>query len=127
MAIARALVNNPDIILADEPTANLDSSMGHEVMNQLRSITKERTKSVVIVSHDQRIRDIADRVLWLEDGKFKELGKMIADPVCGMSIEKGRYRVRFRDKEYFFCSPGCKKEFEQKPLVILKNQEKSKA
>jgi putative ABC transport system ATP-binding protein len=72
VAIARALVNDPTLILADEPTANLDSKIGHEIMRLLRRIAKEQGRSVVIVSHDQRIKDIADRVLWLEDGQFKE-------------------------------------------------------
>jgi len=72
VAIARALVNEPDIILADEPTANLDSRHGQETMRLLRRIAKEEQRSVIIVSHDQRIKEIADRVLWLEDGRFKE-------------------------------------------------------
>jgi putative ABC transport system ATP-binding protein len=71
VAIARALVNDPTLILADEPTANLDSKIGHEVMQLLQRIAQEQQRSVVIVSHDQRIKDIADRVLWLEDGQFK--------------------------------------------------------
>ena len=72
VAIARALVNDPALILADEPTANLDSKIGKEIMRLLRHIAKEQRRSVIIVSHDQRIRDIADRVLWLEDGEFKK-------------------------------------------------------
>lgn len=72
VAIARALINNPDIILADEPTANLDSKSGHNVMELLRKIAKEQGKALIIVSHDTRIRDIADRVLWLEDGKLHQ-------------------------------------------------------
>lgn len=111
VAIARALVNDPEIVLADEPTANLDSKMGHEVVMQLKKIAKDHNKSVLIVSHDNRIRDIADRVLWLEDGKFKELAKMVIDPVCGMSIEKRDYKYLYKDKEFYFCSPGCMKEF----------------
>ena len=70
VAIARALINDPALILADEPTANLDSKIGHEIMRLLRNIAREQGRSVVIVSHDQRIKDIADRVLWLEDGQF---------------------------------------------------------
>lgn len=72
VSIARALVNDPTLILADEPTANLDSKNGHEVMQLLHNIAKKGKKTVVIVSHDQRIKDIADRVLWLEDGKLKK-------------------------------------------------------
>src|SRR5574338_774871 len=96
VAIARALVNDPALILADEPTANLDSKIGHEIMRLLRQIAKGHPaegggaggRSVVIVSHDQRIKDIADRILWLEDGEFKETVTMKVDPVCGMSVER---------------------------------------
>src|SRR5574338_245725 len=87
VAIARALVNDPALILADEPTANLDSKIGHEIMRLLRRIAKEQGRSVVIVSHDQRIKDIADRVLWLEDGEIKQAISMAVDPVCGMAVE----------------------------------------
>ena len=73
VSIARALANNPAVILADEPTANLDSKNGHEVMHLLRDIAKKEQRTVIIVSHDERIKDIADRVLWLEDGKFKKI------------------------------------------------------
>lgn len=115
VAIARALINNPDVILADEPTANLDSQKGHEVMVTLKEIAKKENKSVVIVSHDQRLSDFADRVLWLEDGRFKELSKMVIDPVCGMSIEKGGHKSTFGGKEYYFCSAGCMGEFKKQP------------
>jgi putative ABC transport system ATP-binding protein len=54
-------------------------------MRLLRGIAKEQRRSVVIVSHDQRIRDIADRVLWLEDGAFKDMVTMATDPVCEMA------------------------------------------
>lgn len=86
MAIARALINDPALILADEPTANLDSKIGHEIMRLLRRIAQEQGRSVIIISHDQRIQDIADRVLWLAKGEFKERVTMAVDPVCGMSV-----------------------------------------
>ncbi len=73
VAIARALANNPDLILADEPTANLDSKRGREIMELLRMVAKELGKTVITVSHDLRIRDLADRVLWLEDGHLQEI------------------------------------------------------
>jgi putative ABC transport system ATP-binding protein len=112
VAVARALVNDPTIILADEPTANLDSKIGHEIMRLLRNIAKEQRRSVIIVSHDQRIKDIADRVLWLEDGQFKEMHAMATDPVCGMAIEHDRAITRMWDeREWFFCSKGCRDEF----------------
>ena len=59
--------------MADEPTANLDSKIGHEIMLLLRRIAKEQGHSVVIVSHDRRIKDIVDPVLWLEHDEFKML------------------------------------------------------
>ncbi|OGY27636.1 MAG: hypothetical protein A2Z42_00735 [Candidatus Woykebacteria bacterium RBG_19FT_COMBO_43_10] len=70
VAIARALITDPSIILADEPTANLDSKNGHEVMLKLCGVACAENKSVIIVSHDARIRDIAHKVLWIEDGKI---------------------------------------------------------
>jgi putative ABC transport system ATP-binding protein len=116
VAIARALVNKPSIILADEPTANLDSKIGHEIMRLLRRIAKEEGRSVVIVSHDQRIRDIADRVLWLEDGEFKELRTMATDPVCGMAVEQERAVIAsWGDRSWSFCSRGCRDEFLNDP------------
>ncbi len=120
VAIARALINDPALILADEPTANLDSSHGHETMRLLREIAKNRGRSVVIVSHDQRIRDIADRVLWLEDGQFKEAVIMAVDPVCGMAVE-GRKAVsaEWAGVEYYFCSRGCRQEFLSSPEEFL--------
>ncbi len=112
VAIARALINDPALILADEPTANLDSKIGHEIMRLLRGIAKEQGRSVVIVSHDQRIRDIADRILWLEDGMFKNVVTMATDPVCEMAVERERAVSAERDGEtYFFCSRGCRDEF----------------
>ena len=113
VAIARALVNDPVMILADEPTANLDSKIGHEVMRLLQRIAREQARSVVIVSHDQRIRDIADRVLWLEDGQFKDTVTMAADPVCGMPVERERAvaTVVQDGQTYYFCSRGCREEF----------------
>lgn len=112
VAIARALVNDPAVVLADEPTANLDSKIGHGIMRLLRQIAKEPRRSVVIVSHDQRIKDIADRVLWLEDGHFKELRTMVTDPVCGMSLEQEHaVKQTWDGRAWFFCSSGCRDEF----------------
>jgi putative ABC transport system ATP-binding protein len=112
VAIARSLVNDPTLILADEPTANLDSSHGRETMRLLRNIARERGRSVVIVSHDARIKEIADRVLWLEDGQFKNVVEMATDPVCGMAVERERAVTAVREGEtYYFCAKGCRDEF----------------
>ena len=70
VSIARALANRPRLLLADEPTANLDSHHGREVMELLRDLAKREGCSVVVVSHDDRLRRIADRVLWLADGRI---------------------------------------------------------
>jgi len=68
VSIARALANNPKIILADEPTGNLDSTVGRVVVEILVRLAREGGRGVVIVTHDSRILDIADRVLQLSDG-----------------------------------------------------------
>jgi putative ABC transport system ATP-binding protein len=74
VSIARALANHPPLLLADEPTANLDSRHGHEVMELLRDLARKEGSAVVVVSHDPRLHEIADRVLWLEDGRLAEPG-----------------------------------------------------
>ena len=120
VAIARALVNDPSLILADEPTANLDSSHGHDTMRLLREIAVGRGRSVVIVSHDQRIRDIADRVLWLEDGQFKDAVEMATDPVCGMAVEQGKaVSAEWNGTTFHFCARGCRDEFLASPSDFL--------
>ena len=72
VAIVRALAKDPDLILADEPTANLDAKRGHEVMQLLGQKALELHKAVVVVSHDNRVRQFAQRVLWLEDGRLSD-------------------------------------------------------
>jgi putative ABC transport system ATP-binding protein len=120
VAIARAMVNDPALILADEPTANLDSKIGHEIMRLLQYIAKDQGRSVVIVSHDQRIQDIADRVLWLEDGQFKEMATMATDPVCGMKVEREKaVTTEWDGQSYSFCSRGCCREFLEDPQQFL--------
>lgn len=70
VATARALAMSPDLVLADEPTANLDSSTGRRVGEQLVASAKEQDAAVVIVTHDSRLDTIADRVIHLEDGSL---------------------------------------------------------
>jgi putative ABC transport system ATP-binding protein len=72
VAIVRALAKDPDLLLADEPTANLDAKRGHEVMQLLRQKALELNKAVVVVSHDDRIREFAHRIVWLEDGRLRD-------------------------------------------------------
>ena len=72
VAIARALAGSPQLIMADEPTAALDSKSGHSVIQLLRSLAKEQGCTVLMVTHDPRIIDVADSVTYLEDGTLKE-------------------------------------------------------
>ena len=113
VAIARAIANRPVLILADEPTANLDSHHGAETMRLLRELAKEEGATVVIVSHDERLREIADRVLWLEDGQFKALQALVRDPVCGMLIDPSEAPASLdrAGETLHFCSRGCRDEF----------------
>lgn len=68
VAIARALVSQPQLILADEPTAALDSKSGREVVTLMQKLAKDRNCTILMVTHDNRIQDIADRILHMEDG-----------------------------------------------------------
>jgi predicted ABC-type transport system involved in lysophospholipase L1 biosynthesis ATPase subunit len=68
VAIARALTNNPDIIFADEPTGNLDSKTGDEVIDLLLSLARERNKTLLVVTHDARLAARGDRQLHIKDG-----------------------------------------------------------
>ncbi|MEK0187949.1 MAG: ATP-binding cassette domain-containing protein, partial [Oscillatoriales cyanobacterium] len=70
VAIARALVSHPQIVLADEPTAALDSKSGREVVNLMQKLAKEQGCTILLVTHDNRILDIADRIINMEDGKL---------------------------------------------------------
>ncbi len=70
VAIARALSANPKLLLADEPTSALDSVTGREIVSLLRRLAKEQNCSVLMVTHDPRISDMADRILNMEDGKI---------------------------------------------------------
>jgi putative ABC transport system ATP-binding protein len=70
VAIARALVGAPAMLLADEPTASLDKASGREVVDRMHALAKEHGTTILLVTHDNRILDVADRILHLEDGKL---------------------------------------------------------
>ena len=71
VAIARALANTPELLLADEPTAALDSVMGRKVMELLKQVAHEHNTGVLVVTHDHRAIDVFDRIYVMEDGKIK--------------------------------------------------------
>ena len=70
VAIARALVSQPQLVLADEPTAALDSKSGRNVVEIMQQLAKERGCTILLVTHDNRILDIADRIIHMEDGRL---------------------------------------------------------
>ena len=72
VSIARALVGQPKIILADEPTASLDKQSGYEAVSILQKLAKESQTTILLVTHDYRILDVADRILELEDGMIRK-------------------------------------------------------
>ncbi len=76
VAIARALVHEPDLLICDEPTSALDSKTGHHVMELLRDSAADRSRTVIIVTHDHRIYGYADRMAEMEDGR---IGRVLAN------------------------------------------------
>jgi len=94
VAIARALANNPAIVLADEPTGNLDSKTGYEIVRLLGKLSTDQGTTLVMVTHDSRIASHAGRILFLYDGRLKAqerrgtlLMKKLACPHCGREIQ----------------------------------------
>jgi len=73
VAIARALVHSPAIILADEPTGNLDLHTGEEIIHLLHQLSKESGVTVITATHDHKMLDVSDRILWLKDGALDKL------------------------------------------------------
>lgn len=78
VAIARALAPRPKLVLADEPTAALDSKTGREVVNIMHRLVKEQNSTILLVTHDNRILDIADRIIHMEDGRLVNTEKRLA-------------------------------------------------
>lgn len=121
VAIARALINDPPLILADEPTGNLDSKSGQEVMMVLHDIARDEGRSIIMVTHDPRVEEVADRVLWLEDGALRDrktdTHSWVRDPVCGMRVDEWTATVTtdYEGKKIVFCSQRCLSRFEADP------------
>ena len=73
MAIARSLANDPTIILADEPTGDLDLKTGKEIINILKLMNREKEVSVITATHDLKMLDVSDRVIWIRDGLIERI------------------------------------------------------
>ncbi len=82
--IARALVNRPEIVLADEPTASLDKKAGRDVVELIEELAREDGSAVILVTHDNRILDVADRILHIEDGHMKSLSEVVSEGTSRM-------------------------------------------
>ncbi|MEL6815201.1 MAG: DevA family ABC transporter ATP-binding protein [Cyanobacteria bacterium J06598_3] len=77
VAIARALVSRPKIVLADEPTAALDKKSGRDVVNLMHDLAREQKCTILLVTHDNRILDIADRIVYMEDGRLSKQPELV--------------------------------------------------
>ena len=73
VAVARALANDPAIVLADEPTGNLDLKTGKEIIDLLRKMNKEKEVTIISATHDLKMLDVSDRVFWIRDGKVERV------------------------------------------------------
>jgi putative ABC transport system ATP-binding protein len=132
VAIARALVRRPKIILADEPTAALDKASGREVVDLLHNLAKEQGCAILLVTHDNRILDIADRILMLEDGRISSFASGIGSSAQQLLSaftamhrkgELRRHLGELPDKEFVKVLGGVTSEFEQ----VLKTMDMANA
>jgi putative ABC transport system ATP-binding protein len=129
VAIARALINEPPLILADEPTGNLDSKHGQETTMLLYDLVRDEGRTVLIVTHDPRIEDVADRILWLEDGALRdrkaETHEWVVDPVCRMRIDAwtATARIEHAGSSLAFCSRRCRERFASDPGAYVGGEE----
>lgn len=73
VAVARALVNDPVIVLADEPTGNLDLHTGLEIINLLKTLNMEKKVTIINATHDLKMIDVSDRIFWIRDGKIERI------------------------------------------------------
>jgi len=94
VAVARALANDPAIILADEPTGNLDLNTGEEIINLLKSLSKERNVTVISATHDIKMLNVSDQVIWIRDGQIDKI-----EDREELSISIGRIGAREREEE----------------------------
>lgn len=96
VAIARALANSPDIILADEPTANLDQHTGQEIIDLFKRLQSELGVTIISATHDMKMLQASDRVLWIEDGRIIKAAR--SDEIQFKIDETGHSSVTFEGK-----------------------------
>ncbi len=89
VAIARALANSPSIVLADEPTANLDKKTGLQIINLLKELNKTEGVSIITATHDHKMLDISDRIAWVRDGRIEKFQKR-----SDLEIKEGEMHVQ---------------------------------
>lgn len=92
VAIARSLANEPQLILADEPTGNLDSTSGAEIMELLGELNQSQGTTIVVVTHDRRVARATNRILTMRDGQIQD-DHAVADPLTEDLRELGRSRL----------------------------------
>jgi putative ABC transport system ATP-binding protein len=90
-AIARALANEPSVLLCDEPTANLDLKTGQEINDLLVQLNKERGVTIICSTHDHRMLEVSDRVVWIRDGKVDRISRREDLKIRAGTIEGGRH------------------------------------
>jgi len=128
VAIARALINQPPLILADEPTGNLDSQSGQDVMMILHDVARDKGCAVILVTHDPRVEEVADRILWLEDGALRdrraEKHVWTHCPVCNMRVDEwtATLYVEHQGQRFVFCSVRCRDRFSENPDAFIKSR-----
>lgn len=120
VAIARALINDPPLIIADEPTASLDSTSGYQVIHLLEDVAVRSGKTVLVATHDHRITGVASRMLWLTDGVLTTRPaafETAVDPVCGMEIIADRAATTRStpDGTIHLCSQVCADRYDADP------------
>ena len=92
VAIARALANDPAIILADEPTGNLDLNTGEEIISLLKNLSQERNMTVISATHDIKMLNVSDQVVWIRDGRIDKI-----EDRKELSISLGQIEIRERE------------------------------
>ena len=92
VAIARALANDPAIILADEPTGNLDLNTGEEIISLLKNLSQERNMTVISATHDIKMLNVSDQVVWIRDGRIDKI-----EDRKELSISLGQIDIRERE------------------------------